>query len=234
MNQDNLQKFLSMELTPAQKAFVESTERFTMFAGGRGMGIGFALRRDLTEIAINEAGVRIAVISKNVRRIYEAVGDPLIQSGIAREKKDWPRGVSFRNGSEICFMPGMNLKDFHRYAGMEFEVIAIYDAHDITESEHEFIKTMNRTARKGGTLRMLYTAHPGGVGHQWIKRLFIDRKYKEHEKASDYRFIKASMQDNPYLMNDEEYQRALGNLPEETRKTLLDDGWEPEQEKTNE
>lgn len=216
-----------MELTPAQRTFVESKERFTMFAGGRGMGIGFALLRSLTEIALEKPGIRIAVFTKDVRRIYENIGDPLIQSGIAREMNDWHRGVVFKNRSEICFTPGRDLKDFYRYAGKEFDVIAIYDAQDITEKEHDFITTMNRTTRKDWTPRILYTARPGGVGHQWIKRLFIDRRYKQHENPSDYRFIKASLQDNPYLRDNEEYQHALGNLREDVRKAMLETEWEP-------
>ena len=222
---DNIQKFLTMELTPAQKQFVESTDRYTMLAGGRGMGIGFAFRRSLTEIALNEAGVRIAVFTKGIRRVHEDLRNDLVIPGVAREKEDWPRGFVLKNGSKICFCAGKNLKDFHRYAGMEFDVIAIYDAQDLSESEHDFIKTMNRSMH--GAPRMIYTATPGGIGHQWIKRLFIDRKYKEREKAADYRFIKASVQDNPYLMNDEEYQRALGNLPEDLRKKMIVDDWEP-------
>jgi phage terminase large subunit len=181
----------------------------------------------LTEIALKEPGIRIAVFAKDGHKIHTKIKNPLIQSGIAREEKHWPRGVAFKNGTKIRFIEGKNLQDFHRSAGLEFDVIAIYDAQDITENEHDFITTMNRTMRKGWTPRILYTARAGGVGHQWIKRLFIDKRYKEHEKPSDYRFIKVSMQDNPYLRDDEEYQRALGNLPEDVRKAMLEMEWEP-------
>jgi phage terminase large subunit len=31
--------------------------------------------------------------------------------------------------------------------------------------------------------RMYLTCNPGGIGHEWVKRLFVDREYREVEKA---------------------------------------------------
>lgn len=232
MNQDAVTKFMNMELTPAQKSFVVSNARFTMFGGGRGMGIGFALRRKLTEIALSEPGIKIAVYSTSMRNNYEIIGDPLMQSGIAKEKNAWPRGVVFENGSSISFLSGKTKQELYRYAALWFEVIAMMNAQENRENVMSYLRTMNRTARAGGVPMMLLTAHPGGVGHHWIKRLFIDKDYRTGEKASDFKFVKASMGDNPYLKDNEEYQRALGNVPDELRKSMLKAGWEPTDEST--
>ena len=41
------------------------------------------------------------------------------------------------------------------------------------------------------------TCNPdGGIGHVWVKRLFIDRDYQGSEEESDYTFIKSLVYDN--------------------------------------
>ena len=52
------------------------------------------------------------------------------------------------------------------------------------------ITTSVRTTRRDWQVRFYYTCNPGGVGHAYIKRLFIDRRYKEGERPEDYRFIR--------------------------------------------
>lgn len=65
------------------------------------------------------------------------------------------------------------------------------------------------------------------VGHVWVKRLFIDRNYKNSEKAEDYIMVKAKVYDNEYIMdNDPDYVRMLQNLPYERRRAMLDGDWD--------
>ena len=75
--------------------------------------------------------------------------------------------------------------------------------------------------------RMYFTCNPGGVGHTWVKRLFIDRDYQGNERPEDYTFIKSLVYDNKFLMdNDPDYIRTLENLPENRRKAMLDGDWD--------
>ena len=74
---------------------------------------------------------------------------------------------------------------------------------------------------------MYYTCNPGNVGHGWVKRLFIDRRYNEGEDAGDYAFIPARIWDNAVLMEaDPGYVRQLQSLPEELRRAHLDGDWD--------
>ena len=67
----------------------------------------------------------------------------------------------------------------------------------------------------------------GGVGHAYIKRLFVDRKYKGRENPDDYVFIRSSVYDNKWLLdNDPEYVRTLENLPEKRRLMMLEGSWD--------
>lgn len=65
------------------------------------------------------------------------------------------------------------------------------------------------------------------VGHAWVKRLFVDRDYKNNEKSEDYQFIKSTVYDNPFLLeNSPDYVRTLENLPPDRRKAMLDGSWD--------
>ena len=95
---------------------------------------------------------------------------------------------------------------------------------------------------------MRATTNPGGAGHGWVKRMFIDPapanqafvatdlnsgeplEYPEgHEKAGQplfsRRFIPASLTDNPYLMEGGQYEANLLSLPENQRRQLLEGDW---------
>ncbi|WP_233087764.1 hypothetical protein, partial [Pseudomonas aeruginosa] len=51
--------------------------------------------------------------------------------------------------------------------------------------------------------RIYYTCNPGGQGHAYIKRIFIDKDYTSKEKAEDYEFIQSLVQDNAALMKSQ-------------------------------
>jgi phage terminase large subunit len=74
--------------------------------------------------------------------------------------------------------------------------------------------------------RMYFTCNPGGVGHDWVKRLFIDRSYRDNEKPEDYVFIKSLVFDNKYLMeHNSGYVDTLMALPELRRRAMLYGDW---------
>ena len=69
--------------------------------------------------------------------------------------------------------------------------------------------------------RIYYTCNPGGEGHGWVKRLFIDKRYRENERAEEHSFIQALVTDNKALMEaDPEYIRQLEALPAKLRGGL--------------
>ena len=74
--------------------------------------------------------------------------------------------------------------------------------------------------------RIYYTCNPGGPGHQYIKRLFVDRKYDGDENPDDYEFIQSLVTDNKVLMESSpEYMSFLNNLPPKLRKAWRDGDW---------
>lgn len=73
----------------------------------------------------------------------------------------------------------------------------------------------------------------GGVGHRWVKRLFIDKDYitnpdnhEETENPDDYLFIPATIEDNKVLMESSPaYVKMLASMPENLRKAYRYGDW---------
>jgi phage terminase large subunit len=117
-------------------------------------------------------------------------------------------------------------RDVLRYQGQEYDVIAIDEATQLTEYQFSTLKACLRGAN-GLPKRMYLTCNPGGVGHAWVKRLFIDRVFKANENPADYSFIPAKVYDNEILVNsDPEYVRQLESLPHELKEAWLCGNWD--------
>lgn len=132
----------------------------------------------------------------------------------------------FVNGSRIMFGYCDIEKDLDRYQGVEYDVIFIDEATQFTEYMFKVISACCRGVNDFPK-RIYITCNPGGRGHGWVKRLFIDRKYLGDEKPEDYAFIAAKVTDNKALMKSQpEYIDMLKALPEKLRKAWLEGSWD--------
>ncbi|MEA4869494.1 MAG: phage terminase large subunit [Christensenella sp.] len=212
---------------PRQREFFESKARHTAYGGARGGGKSWAIRRKLVLLALHYEGLQLLLLRRTLSELTEnhvrALQTEL--SGFV-DYNQTQRVFTFPNGSRIKLGYCDNEQDVYRYQGQEYDVIAMEEATQFTESQMQFISTCNRTVRADFTPRMYYTCNPGGVGHQWVKRLFIDRRYRGSERSEDYAFIPARVTDNPFLMRDRLYQTTLENLPEPLRRAYLDGDWD--------
>lgn len=127
------------------------------------------------------------------------------------------------NGDVWCLV----VKDNHNFMTRRHGKIMITG-----NTEFQF-QTLTESNRPSGLMeepfrpRMYFTCNPGGVGHMWVRRLFIDKEYKNSEKSEDYDFIPSLVYENEWLMeNDPEYVRTLENLPEERRNAMLYGNWD--------
>ncbi len=133
----------------------------------------------------------------------------------------------FINGSTIRFGYCQREMESFRYQGDEYDVIGFEEATHFTELTVQQITASLRNTRKDFSPRVYYTSNPGGVGHAWFKRLFVDKQYKDTENAEDYIFFPARVTDNPSIMdNDPEYINRLKNLPDGIRKAWLEGSWD--------
>lgn len=75
--------------------------------------------------------------------------------------------------------------------------------------------------------RYYLTCNPGGIGHHWVKRLFVDKRFEGNEKPEEYEFVRATVRDNVDLMRvNPDYINSLELLPEDIRDAHLNGNWD--------
>lgn len=209
-----------------QKCFFESRTRYTAYGGSRGGGKSWALRRKLILLAFRYPGIRMILIRRTYPELRENHLHPL-QSELAGyvTYREIEKCFIFPNGSRLQLGYMDAERDVLRYQGQEFDIIALDEATQLTEYQFTTLKACLRGAN-AFPKRFYLTCNPGGVGHAWVKRLFIDRIYAQGEDPSDYNFISARVYDNKALIeSDPEYVDALKSLPISLRRAWLDGDW---------
>jgi phage terminase large subunit len=212
---------------PRQKEFFCSRARHTAYGGARGGGKSWAMRRKFVLLALRYSNLQLLLLRRTLPELNENHARPLQTelSGFVNYNQTH-REFTFPNGSRIKLGYCDNEKDVYQYQGQEYDVIGLEEATHFTESQMQFITTCNRSVRSDFSPRMYYTCNPGGVGHAWVKRLFIDRRYRASEQAEDYVFIPARVTDNPVLMKTPSYLKILENLPEPLKRAHLNGDWD--------
>jgi phage terminase large subunit len=225
--------------TEKQREFFASTARHTAYGGARGGGKSWAMRRKMVGLGIAPyGGIRMLLLRRSFPELLGNHIKPLIEelvpTGIATYSKD-ERIFTFPNGSYIKLGYCDSEDDWMQYQGQEYEVIGFEEATNFTEMQMRKIATSNRTSRKDFKPRCYYTCNPGGVGHEYIKRLFVDRNFIQEpimfegmeilpENPDDYVFIRAKLNDNPHV--DPDYVKSLAGLPEHLRRAYLEGDWD--------
>ena len=213
---------------PKQEQFFLALARHVGFGGARGGGKSWAMRRKLVLLALRYEKLKLLLLRRTLTELRENHTLVLLEDlkDIAKYI-DRERVFIFPNGSRLKIGYCDSEVDVLQYQGQEYDVIGLEEATHFTEYQRNFLTTCNRTTRTDFKPRMYYTANPGGVGHAWFKRLFIDKQYIHAERPEDYQFIPACIHDNPILMkNNPEYLQNLQNLPPNLRRAHLDGDWD--------
>lgn len=213
--------------TPRQQQFFDARTRYTAYGGARGGGKSWALRRKLVAMCLRYPTLRALL----VRRSYSELMGNHVQPML----REYGGLVSFDAGARrLCIRGGGTIqlgycaadRDALRYQGQEYDVIAIDEATQLSEYQFSIFKACLRGT--GDCPRRMYlTCNPGGRGHAWVKRLFVDRCYRDGERAEDYGFVPALVYDNPVLLAaDPDYLHALESLPPRLRDAWLHGRWD--------
>lgn len=216
---------------PKQVLFLQATQRYVAYGGARGGGKSWSVRRKAVALCCKygktktSKGINILIIRKTLQELKENHIFPLIETtaGIA-EYKDKDKALYFCNGARIKFGYMDTEQDADQYQGQEYDVIFIDEATMLSEMMFIKLKACNRGSDPTIPKRMYLTCNPGGIGHAWMKRLFIDREYREGERSEDYYFIQAKSSDNAFL--PEGYDTMLDSLPDGLREAWRDGSWD--------
>ncbi len=213
---------------PKQVAFFQARAKHIGYGGARGGGKSWAGRRKAVMLCMRYDGLRGLLLRRTMPELRNNHIIPLRKElyGYAKYNQD-ERAFLFPNDSRLSLGYCDNDGDLLQYQGQEFDFIIFEEATQFPEEWITFICTSLRTTRTDFKPRVYYTMNPGGVGHGYIKRIFIDRNFKETENPDDYVFIQAGIYDNKVLMEaNPEYVDMLKALPEHKRKAHLDGCWD--------
>ena len=210
-----------------QKLFLQCRKKYIAFGGARGGGKSWAVRTKAKLMALHYPGIRLLL----VRRSYPEVENNHVRflrtelAGIA-EYRATARQFVFPNGSVLELGYCACDSDLDRYQGAEFDVIFLDEATQLRESWMRQFAACLRGVNNFPK-RIYYTCNPGGPGHSYIKRLFIDRRYEHGEEAEDYAFIPARVTDNQALLKAQpDYLKQLQSLPRKLREAWLEGKWD--------
>ena len=229
-----MQELVIPQPSEKQRRFMMDRHRYIAYGGARGGGKSWAVRVKAVLLCQSYPGIKVMIVRKTFRELRENHIVPLCQMlrclGEKEERiaeySDSRKEISFPNGSKIMFRYCDTERDSLRFQGTEVDVLFVDEATQQSEDKMDRLKACVRGVNDFPK-RVYYTCNPGGEGHSWVKRLFIDRRFRENEKGEDYSFIPALVTDNRALMEaDPEYIKQLEALPGKLRQAWLYGNWD--------
>lgn len=213
--------------SPKQVQFLTADTKHIGFGGARGGGKSWSVRTKAKLMALRYPGIKQLI----VRRTYpELINNHINQLRVElleiARYNDKDKVFNFRNGSKINFAYCAKDNDLDRLQGVEFDIIYLDEATQLSEYQMKTITACLRGANDFPK-RVYYTMNPGGQGHTYIKRIFIDRKFEDGEDPKDYTFIQSLVTDNKVLMEKQpDYIKQLEALPPKLREAWLYGRWD--------
>lgn len=212
---------------PKQALFLRDRHRHIAYGGARGGGKSWAVRTKAKLLAFRYPGIKILIVRRTYKELQNNHIEQLLAEldGFARYNRS-DKVFRFPNGATISFGYCANEGDLGQYQGAEYDVVFLDEAGQLQES---WIRKINLCVRgtNGLPKRTYYTLNPGGPGHAYFKRVFVDRNFNQDESPDDYFFIQARVEDNKVLMRTQpDYLRELENLPPTLRAAWKDGRWD--------
>lgn len=145
---------------------------------------------------------------------------------------------TFPSGASLSFGYLQTSVHRYRYASAEFQFIGFDELTQFPEADYRFLFSRLRrpsdldpdNALARVPLRMRAASNPGGQGHEWVLRRYIERTPDPDdpddtpERARRRVFIPAKLDDNPHV-DAESYRAALRSMTVLERKRLEEGDW---------
>lgn len=143
----------------------------------------------------------------------------------------------FPSGAHIYFRQCPNEDSKLDYNGHEYQFMAFDQLEEFSATQYTFLLAQNRSGVPELQAYTRSTFNPGGIGHSWVKKRFVDHgtttcapwtAYNEDGIATGTRcFHFADIDDNPIgEAADPQYRTRLEGLPENERRALLHGDWD--------
>lgn len=146
-------------------------------------------------------------IGKAARESFEDLRLRVL-TGVPHQYKRQEGTVEFPNGSRVVLGHFKDERDVDNYLGIEYDVMVLEEATTLSWEKFERLRGSLRSSRPDWRPRLYATTNPGGVGHAWFKRLFVEPHRFGREKVT--RFVPATVDDNVFV--NPEYRTYLDGL----------------------
>lgn len=131
---------------------------------------------------------------------------------------EWPEF-----GSMFLFGHCENEEDVHNYDSMQPNYVAFDELTSFTEWQYLYITLQRVRTKKFSKLPAVVrsASNPGNIGHNWVRKRFIDPAPNGHvliENSAGIKriFIPATIEDNPYI--NDEYKKSLLSIPDRAER----------------
>ena len=235
VKEDKVLKLDFGEVSEPQAKFLASTKTFTCYGGARGGGKTHVARLKAVGMALNYPGIRILMVRAHYPELEQNLINPIL-AWVPNEMYSYnatSHQMTFWNGSVIKFGHYDGKAAENEYQGVEYDVIFLEEATQLSERAFQFLQSCCRGVNDFPK-RIYLTCNPGGVGHKWVKDLFILKRFRTDptnpdrtQNPKDYCFIKATVDDNPWLLKSSPlYIQMLENLPDDLRRAHRYGDWD--------
>lgn len=220
----------------ANKAMYE--HKYVLYGGARGGGKSFWLRWALLDFLLRMfeehrlENLRVMLASETYpilkdRQISKIKIEFPKELGVVKNTQDGGFGFYLHDSLGGGVIALRNLDDPSKYQSAEFAAIAVDELTKNTKGDFDILRGSLRWPNLKHT-PFIAATNPGGIGHAWVKDLWIDNNYSaypELAKVSDqFHFIQSLPRDNPHL--EKSYWEMLKTEPEQLRKAWLEGDWD--------
>lgn len=226
--------------TPKQALFHSSKADELLYGGAAGGGKSKACVMEALLLCLEHPNTHAYLF----RRSYPELRDTLIAEALRSipsvlgKYTDSRHDFILKNGSILHFRYCGGINDVTRYQGVEIHWLFIDELTHFEKGVYDYLKTRLRAPKQLAIKPLVRcTSNPGGIGHAWVKALFIDpnEPYKickhkiystvlNKEEIRTIQYIPAYATDNPHLTSD--YIFELEHKPEKLKKALLLGLWD--------
>jgi hypothetical protein len=240
--QMNLKTQIDYLPQPKQEMFHRSPANEVLYGGAAGPGKSHALRFEGLIWCLRIPGLQAYLF----RRTYPELEKNHILPALMQFPKDvctYKKGDKrweFYNGSMLHLCHCQYEQDVILYQGAEIHLLLIDELTTFTEFIYDYLRARVRCTipipdkYKHKIPGIAAGTNPGGVGHGFAKRRWVDfaypmevKKAPEKEGGMTRQYIPGLLEDNKILMqNDPRYIHRLDALPEPYRSAYKDGNWE--------
>jgi len=213
-----------------------------LFGGAAGPGKSHALRFEALAMCLRIPGLQASLFRRTMPELERNHILPALAQfpkGLAVFHRAQNRFV-FPNGATLSFCSCPREADVFRYQGAEVHLLVIDELTHFTEFQYDYLRSRLRCAipvppaYRHKIPGIVCASNPGGVGHAFVKRRFVDfappmtpKRAPRDEGGMLRCYIPGRLADNPLLSaRDPGYAARLDALPEPYRSAYRDGDWD--------